>query len=87
MPPPWFFAHTEGSTLFRAVNHVLDVGHTLILGPTGSGKSTLLGLMTAQWLTRYRGAQNVEGIGLFELAQFAEHRQERRGFAHGVQRQ
>lgn len=55
--PPWFFAHTEGSTLFRAVNHVLDVGHTLILGPTGSGKSTLLGLMTAQWLTRYRGAQ------------------------------
>jgi type IV secretion system protein TrbE len=55
--PPWFFAHTEGSTVFRAVNHVLDVGHTLILGPTGSGKSTLLGLMTAQWLTRYQGAQ------------------------------
>jgi type IV secretion system protein VirB4 len=55
--PPWFFAHTEGSTLFRAVNHVLDVGHTLVLGPTGSGKSTLLGLMTAQWLTRYKNAQ------------------------------
>jgi type IV secretion system protein VirB4 len=55
--PPWFFAHTEGSTLFRAVNHVLDVGHTLILGPTGSGKSTLLGLMTAQWLARYKNAQ------------------------------
>jgi type IV secretion system protein TrbE len=55
--PPWFFAHTEGSTLFRAVNHVMGVGHTLILGPTGSGKSTLLGLMTAQWLTRYRHAQ------------------------------
>jgi type IV secretory pathway VirB4 component len=55
--PPWFYAHTEGSTLFRAVNHVLDVGHTLILGPTGSGKSTLLGLMTAQWLTRYHHAQ------------------------------
>jgi type IV secretion system protein VirB4 len=55
--PPWFFAHTEGSTLFRAVNHVLDVGHTLVLGPTGSGKSTLLGLMTAQWLTRYHNAQ------------------------------
>jgi type IV secretion system protein TrbE len=55
--PPWFFAHTEGSTLFRAVNHVRDVGHTLILGPTGSGKSSLLGLMTAQWLVRYQNAQ------------------------------
>src|SRR5262249_2944269 len=55
--PPWFFAHTEGSTLFRAVNHVLDIGRTLVLGPTGSGKSSLLGLMTAQWLTRYRNAQ------------------------------
>jgi type IV secretion system protein TrbE len=55
--PPWFLAHTEGSTLFRAVNHVNGVGHTLILGPTGSGKSTLLGLMTAQWLARYRHAQ------------------------------
>jgi type IV secretion system protein TrbE len=55
--PPWFFAHTEGSTLFRAVNHVNGVGHTLVLGPTGSGKSTLLGLMTVQWLTRYKNAQ------------------------------
>ena len=55
--PPWFFAHTEGSTLFRAVNHVLDIGHTLVLGPTGSGKSSLLGLMTAQWLVRYPHAQ------------------------------
>jgi type IV secretory pathway VirB4 component len=54
--PPWFFAHTEGATLLRVVNHVLDVGHTLVLGPTGSGKSTLLGLMVAQWL-KYPGAQ------------------------------
>jgi type IV secretion system protein VirB4 len=54
--PPWFYAHTEGSTVFRAVNHVLDIGHTLVLGATGSGKSTLLGLMVAQWL-KYRGAQ------------------------------
>jgi type IV secretion system protein VirB4 len=55
--PPWFLAHTEGSTLFRAVNHVMGVGHTLVLGPTGAGKSTLLGLMTAQWLVRYPQAQ------------------------------
>lgn len=54
--PPWLHLHTEGATLFRAVNHVLDVGHTLVLGPTGSGKSVLLGLMVAQWL-KYRGAQ------------------------------
>jgi len=54
--PPWLYAHTEGSTRFSIVNHVLDVGHTLVLGPTGSGKSVLLGLMVAQWF-KYRNAQ------------------------------
>jgi type IV secretion system protein TrbE len=54
--PPWFLAHTEGSTLFRVVNHVNDWGHFLVLGPTRSGKSVLAAFMVAQWL-KYRGAQ------------------------------
>lgn len=55
--PPWFVGHTEGSTVFRVVNHVLDNGHFMVLGPTRSGKSVLLALMVAQWLERYPGAQ------------------------------
>jgi type IV secretion system protein VirB4 len=47
---PWFYAHTEQSTLFRVVNHVRDVGHFLVLGATGSGKSTLGNVLRAQWL-------------------------------------
>ncbi len=47
---PWFLAHTEGSTLVRVVNHVLDNGHFMVLGPTRSGKSTLLGVQQVQWL-------------------------------------
>jgi type IV secretion system protein TrbE len=47
---PWFLAHSEGNTIFRVVNHVLDNGHHLVIGPTRSGKSTLAGLMVAQWL-------------------------------------
>jgi type IV secretion system protein VirB4 len=47
---PWFYAHTEHSTLFRVVNHVRDVGHFLVLGATGSGKSTLGNVLRAQWL-------------------------------------
>jgi type IV secretion system protein TrbE len=54
--PPWFLAHTEGSTLFRVVNHVLDNGHFMVLGPTRSGKSVSLAFMVAQWF-RYPGAQ------------------------------
>lgn len=50
---PWFYAKTDGNTLFRTVNHFYDdrsgdfqdLGHLLLLGATGSGKSTL-----AQWL-------------------------------------
>ena len=32
---PWFYAHTDQSTLFRVVNHIRDVGHMLVLGATG----------------------------------------------------
>lgn len=54
--PPWFSAHTEGLTKFDVVNHVMDVGHVLCLGPTGSGKSICANVMVAQWF-RYPGAQ------------------------------
>ena len=47
---PLLYAETGGSTPFRYVHHVGDVGHTLILGPTGSGKSTLLNLLEVQFL-------------------------------------
>lgn len=54
--PPLLHAVTNGSTPFRLVSHVGDVGHTLILGPSGSGKSVLLNLMEVQFL-RYKNAQ------------------------------
>jgi type IV secretion system protein VirB4 len=54
--PPLFFARTEGSTPFRFSNHVGDVGHTLIVGPTGAGKSVLLALMALSF-RRYPCAQ------------------------------
>lgn len=54
--PPLLIAETGGSTPFRLVHHIGDVGHTLILGPTGSGKSTLLNLLEVQFL-RYPDAQ------------------------------
>lgn len=54
--PPLFFAHTNGSTQFRYVAHVGDVGHTLVIGPTGAGKSVLLNLIEAQF-RRYKDAQ------------------------------
>lgn len=50
---PWFLAHTDTSSAFRVVNHVGDVGHFLMLGPTGAGKSTLMGFLVTQWLARY----------------------------------
>ena len=53
--PPLLFA-TTGTTPFRLVNHVGDVGHTWIGGPTGAGKSVFLALMAAQW-RRYAGAR------------------------------
>jgi type IV secretion/conjugal transfer VirB4 family ATPase len=54
--PPLFYAQTEGHTPFRFSNHVGDVGHTMILGPTGAGKSVLLSFIAAQF-QRYPGAE------------------------------
>ena len=53
---PWFLAHTEGNTTFRVVNHVLDNGHFMVLGPTRSGKTVDFAFKVAQWF-RYPGAQ------------------------------
>jgi type IV secretory pathway VirB4 component len=53
---PWFYAHTEQSTLFRVVNHVRDVGHLLCLGATGSGKTSLANYLRMCWM-QYRAAQ------------------------------
>jgi type IV secretory pathway VirB4 component len=61
---PWFYARTEGNTLFRVVNHLYDdrsedfrdLGHFLILGFTGAGKSTLGNWLRLMWL-QYAGAQ------------------------------
>lgn len=54
--PPLMYAHTHGRTPFRLVNHVGDVGHQMIIGPTGAGKSVLLTLMALQF-RRYQNAQ------------------------------
>lgn len=54
--PPLMYVHTNGKTPFRLVNHVGDVGHQMIIGPTGSGKSVLLTLMALQF-RRYKNAQ------------------------------
>jgi len=54
--PPLFYAQTSGSTPFRVSNHVGDVGHMLVVGPTGAGKSVLLALIALQF-RRYAGAQ------------------------------
>ena len=54
--PPLFYAETSGSTPFRFSNHVGDVGHMLIVGPTGAGKSVLLALLALQF-RRYPKSQ------------------------------
>jgi type IV secretion/conjugal transfer VirB4 family ATPase len=54
--PPLIVTRTEGSTPFRLVTHVGDVGHTLVVGPTGVGKSVLLATLVLQF-RRYPGAQ------------------------------
>lgn len=54
--PPLFSALTHGSTPFRYVTHVGDVGHTMVIGPTGGGKSVLLNFIELQFL-RYANAQ------------------------------
>ncbi|MGI9503493.1 MAG: conjugal transfer protein TrbE, partial [Geminicoccaceae bacterium] len=47
--PPLLLSKTTGSTPFRLVTHVGDVGHSLVVGPTGAGKSVLLALMALQF--------------------------------------
>ena len=54
--PPLVVTRTEGSTPFRLVTHVGDVGHTLVVGPTGMGKSVLLALLALQF-RRYPGSR------------------------------
>ncbi|MGJ3500687.1 Type IV secretion system protein virB4 [Piscirickettsia salmonis] len=54
--PPLLHARTRGNTPFRLVNHIGDVGHQMVLGPTGAGKSVLLNLMALQF-RRYQDAQ------------------------------
>ena len=54
--PPLLYAQTAGNTPFRLSNHIGDVGHQMILGPTGAGKSVLLNMISLQFL-RYKDAQ------------------------------
>ena len=54
--PPLLLARTDGSTPFRLVLHVGDVGHTLVVGPTGAGKSVLLAMMALSF-RRYERSQ------------------------------
>ena len=54
--PPLFHAKTDGATPFRFSQHVGDVGHMLVVGPTGAGKSVLLAFQALSF-RRYRGAQ------------------------------
>ena len=54
--PPLLYARTSGNTPFRLSNHIGDVGHQMILGPTGAGKSVLLNVIAAQFC-RYKDSQ------------------------------
>lgn len=54
--PPLLHARTGGSTPFRFAQHVGDVGHLLIVGPTGAGKSVLLATLALQF-RRYKQAR------------------------------
>lgn len=54
--PPLVVTRTDGTTPFRLVTHVGDVGHTLVVGPTGAGKSVLLATLVMQF-RRYPDAR------------------------------
>lgn len=54
--PALMYVQTPGRTPFRLVNHLGDVGHQMIIGPTGAGKSVLLTMMALQF-RRYKNAQ------------------------------
>ena len=56
--PPLAVARTTGSTPFRLVLHVGDVGHAMVVGPTGAGKSAFLSFLALQWF-RYLDARVV----------------------------
>ncbi len=56
--PPLVVTRTDGSTPFRLVTHIGDVGHTLVVGPTGMGKSVLLATLALQF-RRYPGSRIV----------------------------
>lgn len=56
--PPLLLAETRGTTPFRFVTHIGDVGHMFIAGPTGAGKSVLLAVMMLQF-RRYPRARIV----------------------------
>lgn len=53
---PLMYVSTYGNTPFRLVNHIGDVGHQMIIGPTGAGKSVLLNMIALQF-RRYKDAQ------------------------------
>lgn len=52
--PPLLYAATQGGVPYRLNLHDLDVGHTLLIGPTGAGKSVSLALFVAQWFRYLR---------------------------------
>lgn len=52
--PPLMSCVTHGATPFRLNLHFLDLGHTLMLGPTRMGKSTMLAMIAMQ-ARRYLG--------------------------------
>lgn len=54
--PVLMYTSTAGNTPFRLANHVDDVGHQMVIGPTGAGKSVLLNMIALQFL-RYEEAQ------------------------------
>jgi type IV secretion system protein VirB4 len=54
--PPLVVTRTDGSTPFRLVTHVGDVGHAAVVGPTGMGKSVLLATLLLQF-RRYAGSR------------------------------
>jgi type IV secretion system protein TrbE len=54
--PAHMYVQTSGRTPFRLVNHIGDVGHQMVVGPTGAGKSVLLTMMALQF-RRYKNAQ------------------------------
>ncbi len=53
---PLFYGLTDGTTRFKFVNHIKQVGHTFIVGPTGAGKSVMMGMFAASF-KRYKDSR------------------------------